>query len=65
MHRMNPSQKKLAEQLFAAKRAVRKARADLPIEQKIRCLIALQRLANDIRAKTGRPLRPQWDLESR
>ncbi len=65
MKTISPAQQQLARQLFAAKERRRLQLARLPIEQKIRMLVELQRLGNDIRRTTGRALRPEWIIESR
>ena len=38
----------------------RKRLAALPIEEKIRILVRMQKLSNDIREKTGRKPLPVW-----
>lgn len=63
MKKTNRSQKTLAERLFTKKKSYHRVRARLPIEKKIRELVQLQRLANDIRIKTGRAPLPQWELD--
>lgn len=63
MKPISSARKKLAESLFRAKAARRRRLAALPIEDKIRILIDMQRLSNDIRRKTGRKPRPEWVIE--
>jgi len=55
--------KRLAESLFLAKQARRRKLAALPIEEKVRILVQMQRLANDVRQKTGREPLPEWAIE--
>lgn len=62
MKKINRAQQVLAKQLFANKQSAHRARAHMPIEEKIYQLVQLQRLANDIRIKTGRAPLPQWEL---
>jgi hypothetical protein len=57
------AQRELAEQLFREKRERRKRLAALPIEEKIRILVQMQKLSNDIREKTGRKPLPVWVIE--
>lgn len=57
-----PIQAELARQLWQQKRQRRRQLAALPIEEKIRLLIRLQRLANEVRQQVGRPVRPEWNL---
>jgi hypothetical protein len=63
MKAVRTAQRKLAEQLFREKDARRKRLAALPIEEKIRILVEMQKLSNDIRAKTGREQLPVWVIE--
>jgi hypothetical protein len=60
MKTVSPNRKKLADSLFRAKAARRRRLAALPIEQKIRILIEMQRLSNDVRRKAGRKPLPEW-----
>ncbi|MGH9461157.1 MAG: hypothetical protein ACRD1X_08055 [Vicinamibacteria bacterium] len=58
MKPVRTDQRRLAEHLFRAKDARRRRLGGLPIEEKIRILVEMQKLSNDIREKTGRkPLR--------
>jgi len=61
---VSQEKKRLAESLIRAKVARRRRLAALPIEEKIRILVGMQRLANDIRKKTGRQPLPEWDIET-
>jgi len=60
----SPDKRRLAERLFRAKARRRERLAALPIEEKIKILIEMQRLSNDIRRKTGRKPLPEWEIES-
>ena len=60
MRPLSPAQRKLAHSLFQAKAARHRRLAALPIEEKIRILIDMQKLSNDIRRKTGRKPLPEW-----
>lgn len=64
MKQVSQKKKDLAEKLFRAKVARRRQLAALPIEEKIKILVAMQRLANDVRRKTGRQPLPEWDIET-
>jgi len=48
--------------LFRAKERRRKRLARLPIEEKIRIIVELQKIENEIRRATGRPTKREWDL---
>lgn len=48
--------------LFRAKERRRKKLARLPIEEKVRIIVELQTIENEIRRATGRPTKPEWDL---
>jgi len=54
--------KELAARLLKAKQARRRRLAALPIEEKIAIVVQMQRLANDIRRKTGRKTFPEWTI---
>ena len=56
--------KELADRLLKAKRARRRRLAALPIEEKIAIVVQMQRIANDIRRKTGRKTLPEWTIVS-
>ena len=64
MRTVSPEMRLLAERLFRAKARRRRQLAALPIEEKIRILIEMQRLSNDIRRKTGRKPLPEWEIET-
>ncbi len=52
------------ERIFEAKERFHKDRAKLPIEEKIKILVQLQRIANDIpsKKKNKRTFHPVWDI---
>ena len=52
----------LARAIFAGKDRGRKAAAALPIEEKLRRLVAMQQRANEIRQSTGRRPIHVWQL---
>jgi hypothetical protein len=52
----------LAGEIFAGKVRSRKAAAALPIEEKLRRLVAMQQRANQIRKATGRSPIRVWEL---
>lgn len=60
MKPVSSARKRLADSLFRAKAARRRRLAALPIEDKIRRVIEIQRLSNDVRRKTGRKPLPEW-----
>ena len=59
---MNPQAREIAEEIFRRKRATRREAARLPIEEKLRILVQLQRRANEVRRATGRPEMFVWEL---
>ena len=59
---MNPQAREIAEEIFRRKRAARREAARLPIEEKLRILVQLQRRANEVRRATGRPEMCVWEL---
>jgi hypothetical protein len=60
---MSIQAKEIAEGIFERKRASRQEAARLPIEEKLRILVRLQRRANEIRRATGRPEMFVWQLD--
>lgn len=64
MSQVSADKRKLAERLFRAKAARRRRLAALPIEEKIKILLKMQRLSNDIRRKTGRKPLYEWEIKS-
>jgi hypothetical protein len=55
----------VAQEIFDAKARRRKLAAALPIEEKLRRLVAMQQRANEIRKSAGRPLMRVWELPDR
>ncbi len=60
---MNPQAREIAEEIFRRKQASRREAAGLPIEEKLRILVQMQRRANEIRRATGRPEMFVWQLD--
>ena len=54
----------LMDGLMRAKRERREYLAALPFEEKIRIVVELQKIAGDIRTKTGRSAPKAWDIPS-
>ena len=52
----------LAEEIFSGKVRSRKVAAALPIEEKLRRLVAMQQRANEIRRSASRPAMRVWEL---
>jgi hypothetical protein len=52
----------ITREIFAGKGRSRKAAAALPIEEKLRRLVAMQQRANEIRRSANRPLMRVWEL---
>jgi hypothetical protein len=52
----------IAGEIFQDKARSRKAAAALPIEEKLRRLVEMQRRANQIRRGVARPLMRVWEL---
>ena len=59
---LNELETGIAEKIFDGKTRSRKAAAALPIEEKLRRLVVMQRRANEIRRHAGRPLMRVWNL---
>ena len=53
----------MANEIFQGKARSRKLAAMLPIEEKLRRLVAMQKQVNEIRAATARPLLRVWQLD--
>jgi hypothetical protein len=53
----------IAEGIFQGKARSRELAAMLPIEEKLRRLVAMQKRVNEIRAATARPLLRVWQLD--
>lgn len=60
---MNTTLQSIAEEIFRRKQAARREAARLPIEEKLRILVKLQRRANEVRRATGRPEMFVWQLD--
>ena len=54
---------KALKRALKAKDELRTELAALPIEEKIRILIRMQKRANEIRKATGRPLKRVWEIK--
>lgn len=52
----------LAAEILAGKARSRKTAAALPIEEKLRRLVAMQQRANEIRRSASRPTMRVWEL---
>ena len=50
------------ESLFLARQKRRRELARLPIERKIRILLALQKMAGDVRSRAGGARRRPWKI---
>lgn len=50
------------KRVLKAKRLRRRALARLPIEEKVRIVVALQKTTNDIRRRCGRRPLPEWRI---
>ena len=59
---MNTPAQEIAEEIFRRKQAARREAARLPIEEKLRILVAMQKRANEVRRSTGRPEMFVWHL---
>ena len=59
---MNPQARDIAEEIFRRKRVSRQEAARLPIEEKLRILVEMQKRANEVRRATGRPEMFVWQL---
>ena len=59
---MNAQARDIAEEIFRRKRAGRRESARLPIEEKLRILVEMQKRANEVRRATGRPEMFVWQL---
>ncbi len=53
----------IAEEIFRRKVRARREAARLPIEEKLRILVELQKRANEVRRATGRPEMFVWQLD--
>jgi hypothetical protein len=59
---MKTPAQEIAEEIFRRKQAGRRAAAHLPIEEKLRVLVEMQKRANEIRRAAGRPEMFVWQL---
>ena len=59
---MSDTAQSIAEEIFRRKSQSRREAAALPIEEKLRRLVAMQQRANEIRRSTGRLLMRVWEL---
>ena len=59
---MKTTVQEMAEEIFRRKQAGRREAARLPIEEKLRILVELQKRANEVRRATGRPEMFVWRL---
>jgi hypothetical protein len=59
---MNTTALNLAEEIFRRKQSSRREAAQLPIEEKLRILVEMQKRANEVRRATGRPEMFVWEL---
>ena len=64
MMRSNPRVRKVVERLFLAKQRRRIELARLPIEEKVRILVKLQKIAEGIRPRSGKMKPPVWYPEA-
>jgi hypothetical protein len=62
---MTGSAKEIVDEVFRRKRKARRLLAALPIEEKVRRVVALQRRANEVRRATGRREMFEWRLDGR
>jgi hypothetical protein len=59
---MKTPAQEIAEEIFRRKQVARREAARLPIEEKLRILVEMQKRANEIRRATGRPEMFVWQL---
>ena len=59
---MSAEARAIADENFRRKRASRREAARLPIEEKLRILVELQKRANEVRRAAGRPEMFVWHL---
>jgi hypothetical protein len=59
---MSDTAQAIAREIFQRKNNSRREAAALPIEEKLRRLVAMQQRANEIRRSTGRLLMRVWEL---
>ena len=51
------------EEIYRRKEKARRERASLPIEEKVRILVEMQKRANEVRRAVGRPEMIVWELK--
>jgi hypothetical protein len=59
---MKTEAQEIAEEIFRRKQKSRREAARLPIEEKLRILVEMQKRANEVRRATGRPEMFVWNL---
>ena len=59
---MSTQARDIAEEIFRRKRVARQEAARLPIEEKLRILVEMQKRANEVRRATGRSEMFVWQL---
>ena len=59
---MKTAVQEIAEAIFRRKQSGRRDAARLPIEEKLRILVGMQKRANEVRRATGRPEMFVWQL---
>ena len=59
---MKTAVQEIAEEIFRRKQSSRQDAARLPIEEKLRILVEMQKRANEVRRATGRPEMFVWQL---
>ena len=59
---MKTAVQEIAEAIFRRKQSSRRDAARLPIEEKLRILVGMQKRANEVRRATGRPEMFVWQL---
>lgn len=52
----------IAEEIYRRKEEAGRGRAKLPIEEKLRLLVQMQKRANEVRRAVGRPEMFVWEL---
>lgn len=60
---MNTTASEIAQEIFRRKKAGHAAAARLPIEEKLRILVQMQKRANEVRRAVGRPEMFVWELK--
>lgn len=59
---MSAEARSIAEEIFRRKQVGRREAARLPIEEKLRILVEMQKRANEVRRAAGRPEMFVWHL---